>query len=206
MVYAKRKLNPVVEILVILFGYLIGSIPSGYLVGARSGVDIRKTGSGNIGATNVARVLGKTRGILTLIADVGKGYLAVFLPTQLELALPIIVLAGLAAFLGHLFPIFLNFRGGKGVATALGVLLALAPLATAVLVIVFAATILISRITSIASMTAAVAAPVVLWLLSYPPVVVSGGTVMALLIILRHHSNLRRLFAGTEPRFGANSR
>jgi glycerol-3-phosphate acyltransferase PlsY len=196
----------VIEILVILLGYLLGSVPSGYLVGARSGVDVRKAGSGNIGATNVTRVLGKGRGILTLIADTGKGYLAVFIASQMDLALPIVVLAGVAAFVGHLFPIFLNFRGGKGVATAFGVLLALAPLATALLVVVFAATLVSSRIASISSMTAAAAAPVALWLLSYPPVVVSGATVMALLIIVRHHANLKRLLEGTEPRLGANSR
>src|ERR1044071_5548356 len=128
------------EILAILFGYLLGSVPSGYLVGARSGVDIRKTGSGNIGATNVARALGKGRGALTLVADAGKGFLAVFIASQLNVALLVVVCAGLAAFLGHLFPLFLGFRGGKGVATGFGVLLALAPLATTLLVIVFAAT------------------------------------------------------------------
>src|ERR1043166_4184235 len=173
------------EILAILFGYLLGSVPSGYLLGARSGVDIRKSGSGNIGATNVARVLGKGRGLLTLVGDVGKGYLAVLIASQLDLPLPVIVLAGLAAFFGHLFPVFLGFRGGKGVATGFGVLLALAPLATALLVVVFAATLLSSRITSIGSMAAAVAAPLLLWLLSYPPVVVSCGIVMAVLVIFR---------------------
>src|ERR1043166_3997449 len=163
------------EILAILFGYLLGSVPSGYLLGARSGVDIRKSGSGNIGATNVARVLGKGRGLLTLVGDVGKGYLAVLIASQLDLPLPVIVLAGLAAFFGHLFPVFLGFR----------VLRALAPLATALLVVVFAATLLSSRITSIGSMAAAVAAPLLLWLLSYPPVVVSCGIVMAVLVIFR---------------------
>jgi glycerol-3-phosphate acyltransferase PlsY len=194
------------EILAILFGYLLGSVPSGYLLGARSGVDIRKSGSGNIGATNVARVLGKGRGLLTLVGDVGKGYLAVLIASQLDLPLPVIVLAGLAAFFGHLFPVFLGFRGGKGVATGFGVLLALAPLATAFLVVVFAATLLSSRITSIGSMAAAVAAPLLLWLLSYPPVVVSCGIVMAVLVIFRHHANLKRLVEGTEPRLGASSR
>jgi glycerol-3-phosphate acyltransferase PlsY len=194
------------EILAMLFGYLLGSVPSGYLLGARSGVDIRKSGSGNIGATNVARVLGKGRGLLTLVADAGKGYLAVLIASQLDLPLPVVVLAGLAAFFGHLFPVFLGFRGGKGVATGFGVLLALAPLATALLVVVFAATLLSSRITSIGSMAAAVAAPLLLWLLSYPPVVVSCGVVMAVRVIFRHHANLKRLLEGTEPRLGASSR
>jgi glycerol-3-phosphate acyltransferase PlsY len=124
----------------------------------------------------------------------------------MDLGLPLVVLAGLAAFVGHLFPVFLAFHGGKGVATAFGVLLALAPLATALLAIVFAATLVSSRVASISSMTAAVAAPVALWFLSYPSVVVTGGTVMALLIILRHHANLKRILEGTEPRLGANSR
>ena len=194
------------EIAVVLLSYLLGSIPSGYILGARSGIDIRKAGSGNIGATNVARVLGKRRGILTLIADAAKGYLAVFIAAQLELGLVIAALAGIAAFLGHIFPLFLKFRGGKGVATAFGVFLALAPLATAALILVFAAAFAATRTASLSSMVTAAAAPVMLWAFSYSPILIATSAVMAAIIILRHHDNVKRLLAGTEPRFGTNSR
>src|ERR1043166_2835596 len=114
-----------IDLVVLALAYLIGSVPAGYLLGSRAGIDIREAGSGNIGATNVARVLGKRQGILTLLADVAKGFLVGFAATQLEIPLAVAALAGVAVFLGHLYPLFLNFRGGKGVATAFGVLLAL---------------------------------------------------------------------------------
>jgi acyl phosphate:glycerol-3-phosphate acyltransferase len=194
-----------VEILLILFGYLMGSVPVGFILGSRSGIDVRAVGSGNVGATNVARVVGKRQGILTLIADTAKGLLPVILAMQLGASLAATVLVGAAAFLGHLYPIFLRFKGGKGVATALGVFLALAPMATLVLVAVFAATVLISRIVSLSSIVAALAAPMVFWLLSYPPLVVGMATFIALAITWRHQSNIRRMLNGSEPRFGSAS-
>src|SRR5437879_13778556 len=99
-----------IELAVVVCAYLIGSVPAGYLLGSRAGIDIRKAGSGNIGATNVARVLGKREGILTLLADAGKGYLAVLIASQMQPTASITALAGIAAFLGHLYPIFLKFR------------------------------------------------------------------------------------------------
>ena len=190
----------------VLFAYLLGSVPTGYILGLRAGIDIRKAGSGNVGATNVARVVGKWQGILTLIADALKGFLPVFLASHIDLGSRTIALAGAAAFLGHLYPVFLRFSGGKGVATALGVLAGLAPWATLVLLVVFAGTVLTSRIVSLGSMIAAAAAPIALWLFSYPFEFVGVSAFLTLMIILRHRGNMKRLFAGTEPRFGASSR
>jgi glycerol-3-phosphate acyltransferase PlsY len=195
-----------VELLLILFGYLIGSVPVGFILGSRSGIDVRAVGSGNVGATNVARVVGKRQGILTLIADTAKGFLPVILAMQLGASLAATVLVGAAAFLGHLYPIFLKFKGGKGVATASGVFLALAPMATLVLVALFAVTVLASRIVSLSSILTAVAAPIIFWLFSYPPLVVGMAALIALAITCRHRSNIRRMMNRSEPRFGsANS-
>jgi glycerol-3-phosphate acyltransferase PlsY len=193
------------EATLIVFAYLLGSVPTGYLMGAWMGVDVRAVGSGNIGATNVARVVGKRQGILILAADAAKGFIPVFASLQLGFAPAAAALAGTAAFLGHLYPVFLKFRGGKGVATALGVYAGLAPMVTLLLIVIFVAVALASRIVSLGSMAAALAAPVILWFFSYPPAVISLSALIAAMIILRHRGNLRRLLAGTEPRFGSIS-
>jgi glycerol-3-phosphate acyltransferase PlsY len=190
-------------VLLVIFAYVIGSVPSGYLLGKMSGIDVRNVGSGNIGATNVARALGKGRGGLTLLADVAKGYLPVFVGLRLEFGAATIALVAIAAFLGHLYPLFLNFQGGKGVATAMGALLALAPTATLVLIVVFAVAVLVSRIVSLGAIAAAMAAPVALWFFSQSLVFTAMGLFLGAMIILRHRGNIRRLLAGTEPRFGA---
>jgi glycerol-3-phosphate acyltransferase PlsY len=190
-------------VLLIVFAYLMGSVPSGYIIGRISGIDVRSVGSGNIGATNVVRALGKGRGALTLFADVAKGYLPVFVGLRLEVDAAVIALVAIAAFLGHLYPLFLNFQGGKGVATTLGALLALAPTATLVLVVVFAVAVLVSRIVSLGAITAAMAAPVALWFFSQSLVFAAMGLFLGAMIILRHRGNIQRLFAGTEPRFGS---
>jgi glycerol-3-phosphate acyltransferase PlsY len=190
-------------VLLIVFAYLMGSVPSGYILGKMSGIDVRSVGSGNIGATNVVRALGKGRGALTLFADVAKGYLPVFVGLRLEFDAAVIALVAIAAFLGHLYPLFLNFQGGKGVATTLGALLALAPAATLVLVVVFAVAVLVSRIVSLGAITAAMAAPVALWFFSQSLVFAAMGLFLGAMIILRHRGNIQRLFAGTEPRFGS---
>ncbi len=189
----------------IVLGYLLGSVPVGFILGSRSGIDVRKSGSGNVGATNVARVVGKRQGTLTLIADVAKGFLPVFLAMQLGASLAATILVGTAAFLGHLFPIFLKFKGGKGVATALGVFLALAPMATLVLVALFGVAVLTSRIVSLSSILTALAAPIIFWLFAYPPLVVGMAAFIALAITSRHQSNIRRMMNGSEPRFGSAS-
>jgi glycerol-3-phosphate acyltransferase PlsY len=191
------------EIFLVAFAYLLGSVPTGYILGYFSGVDVRKEGSGNVGATNVARVAGKKLGLLTLIGDAAKAIIPVYTARSMGFDDKIMALAALSAFLGHLYPVFLKFKGGKGVATALGGLLALAPEATAVLLVVFLIVFAASRYVSLASMIAAAAAPAAVWLMDYPPSVAALAAVMALYIIWRHRENIRRLLSGAEPKFSA---
>lgn len=194
-----------VTVLLLLFAYLLGSVPIGYVLGAVSGVDVRKSGSGNVGATNVARVVGKTQGLLTLIGDAAKGFIPVYLCYSLGFNSAITSMVGAAAFLGHLYPVFLKFQGGKGVATALGIFLALGPLVTGILLAVFLAVALVSRIVSLASIAAAAVAPLSFWLLGHPPDIVGLSLGMALMVIFRHRGNIQRLLAGAEPRFRLSS-
>ena len=194
----------------IIGSYFLGSIPFGYLASRLRGIDIRKSGSGNIGATNVVRVLGKRYGYPVFALDVLKGFSAVKISMVMAPGRPpewnspeiFGILAAMSSFLGHLYPIFLNFKGGKGVATSFGVLLGLAPLATIILLVVFAAVAFTTRIVSLSSMVTAVAAPLVLWLFYYSPTYVIVTAFMALMIVFRHYANIQRLLNGTEPRFG----
>lgn len=186
------------------FAYLIGSIPSGYVLGKLSGVDVRQVGSGNVGATNVARAVGKRQGLLTLLADVLKGMAPVAIGLWMNLLPEAIAAIASAAFLGHLYPIFLKFRGGKGVATGLGALLIIAPLATLLLVGVFVAVVFPTRLVSLSSIIAAALTPLALWMFLQPPAIVWMGAFLAAMIVWRHRGNIQRLLAGTEPRFGAH--
>jgi glycerol-3-phosphate acyltransferase PlsY len=190
------------EAVIAILAYLIGSVSTGFILGKVAGVDVRTAGSGNIGATNVARVMGKGRGLLTLIADVAKGFLPALVARQMAFSDLAVAVVGAAAFLGHLFPVFLKFRGGKGVATAFGVLLAVALQAIWVPLAVFVAAALASRRVSLGSICAAVAAPLALWFFSYPAPLTALGVFFAAFIIARHRANIKRLLAGTEPRFG----
>ena len=190
-------------IVLIAVSYLLGSIPSGFITGVLCGIDVRNTGSGNIGATNVARALGKKLGLLTLLADTAKGYLPVYVAHSFALDDIVVAAVGAAAFLGHLYPVFLRFRGGKGVATAFGALLAVAPPVTAVLAVLFAAAVLASRIVSSGSIVAAIGAPILLWAFSYPAVFVIMGGFLGAMVIVRHRENIKRLRTGTEPKFRA---
>lgn len=194
--------------LVAVGAYLLGSIPFGLLITRAGGAgDVRSIGSGNIGATNVLRTGRKDLALLTLLADATKGAAAVLVVRWLfpETALPYI--AGGAAFLGHLFPVWLGFKGGKGVATFYGVLFAAAWPVGIVGAIAWLAVFAVSRISSLSALTAAVAAPVAAWLLAargdlgWAPVLLIGF--MGLLIFIRHHENISRLLKGSEPRFGA---
>lgn len=189
------------EPLLVIFAYLLGSIPTGFIIGTLSGIDVRQAGSGNVGATNVARVIGKREGLLTLLGDVAKGFIPVYLSVYLELELTITGVVALAAFLGHLYPLFLGFQGGKGVATALGIFLSLAPMAAVVLIFVFSFVAMVSRIVSLASLIAAGVAPVAFWFFSYPPILVWLSLLIGLLIVWRHRDNIQRLISGAEPRF-----
>ena len=194
----------IVIILLIVFAYVLGSVPSGYILGKLRGVDVRVVGSGNVGATNVARAVGKFQGLITLIADAAKGYLPVVAALQSGQDALTIALTAIAAFLGHLYPVFLNFQGGKGVATGFGALLALAPMATSILVVVFALVVGVTRIVSLGSLATAVAAPLSLWLFYQPPVIVGMACFLGAMVIIRHRGNIERLLAGTEPRLGSD--
>lgn len=194
----------IVIILLIVFAYVIGSVPSGFILGKLRGVDVRVIGSGNVGATNVARAVGKSQGVITLIADAAKGYLPVLAALQLGQDSVTVALTAIAAFLGHLYPLFLKFQGGKGVATGFGALLALAPMAALVLVVVFVLVAGATRIVSLGSLATAAAAPLSLWLFYQPPVIVGMGFVLGAMVIIRHRGNIQRLLARTEPRFGSD--
>jgi glycerol-3-phosphate acyltransferase PlsY len=212
-------------IIVAVAAYLLGSIPTGYLVAKAKGIDIQKSGSGNIGATNAMRVLGKPAGIFVMVVDAAKGYGAVYFGSlivkylmdhrstaspgshdefiALENAaqfLPII--AGICAVLGHNYPCWLKFKGGKGIATTAGVYLAFAPVALLIALAVFILTILVTRYVSVGSIAAAIVLPVAVWFNCGNLFFESVTIALSLLAIYKHKSNIKRLMAGTESRFG----
>jgi glycerol-3-phosphate acyltransferase PlsY len=179
----------------ILIGYLIGSLPIGYLVtqGTR-GVDLRRVGSGNVGATNVYRTSGLGAAMAVMIADAGKGAAAVLLGGGGVGA----VAAGVAAVAGHVYPVWLGFRGGKGVATAGGAFAVLSPLPTAIAAVAFVLTVYRSRFVSLGSIVATLVLPIVAWLTPGLRAVDVGATIVAALILFRHRGNIARLRARTE--------
>ena len=211
---------------VAIAAYLLGSIPFGFLVAKAKGVDIRNVGSGNIGATNAMRVLGKPAGILVLLLDALKGFGACFLGALIYsyyfhqfsglhstvdfIPLPsqegmehFLIIAGIFAVLGHNYPCWLKFKGGKGIATTAGVYLALAPWALLVALIVFILAVLITRYVSVGSIAAAFALPVTVWIMSPGnPFLGIVTTALGLMAIYKHRSNIKRLMAGTENRLG----
>ncbi len=191
------------EILLLAGAYLLGSIPTGLLLAKAAGVDIRNTGSGNIGATNVYRTLGRSVGIATLVGDCLKGLLPVLAAKYLGMSELWVALAGLAAFLGHVYTVFLGFKGGKGVATALGVFLGVSPLSVLVALGIFIACVATWRFISLGSIAAAAAMPPVVAILDRRPPFVGVTLVIALLVIWKHRENIQRLRAGTETRFKA---
>jgi glycerol-3-phosphate acyltransferase PlsY len=190
-------------IIVIAAAYLIGSIPTGLLLGKAYGIDIRKEGSGNIGATNLYRTVGRKVGIITLIGDCLKGLLPVVLVKLSSLPPEFAAWVGLAAFCGHVFSVFLKFKGGKGVATALGVFLALAPLAVTIALVLFACLMFIWRYVSLGSISAAAAMPLAVFFLGGSRTVTVVTLVIAVIVIIRHHENIKRLISGTESKFKA---
>ena len=191
----------------LIAAYLIGSIPSAIVVAKLLGLpDPRTTGSSNPGATNVLRYAGKTAAALTLAGDVAKGAVVIALVRSLAADPLVVALAGLAVFLGHLYPVFFGFRGGKGVATALGVWLVLAPAVGALLLATWLAVALVSRYSSLAALSAALLAPVYVWWLAPLGVYIALGAAMSLLLLWRHRTNIRNLLAGTETRIGAKPR
>ena len=188
-----------------LIAYLLGSIPFGYLIVRwQRGIDVRSTGSGSIGATNVMRNLGVLGFIATFLLDGGKGILAVLLASRMTGDDPAgVAAAAVAAVLGHCFPFWLRFRGGKGVATGVGVFIAIAPWQVVLVLVIFAVVVAIWRYISLGSVVGTAAFPVLVELMKHPPrPVVWGAAGTALIIIGRHHANIARLLKGTENKVG----
>ena len=191
-----------IEILVLcLISYLIGSIPFGVLLARAQHVDIRTQGSGNIGATNVARVLGKKAGLITLLGDLLKGLFVVAGAGQLYEKPILIALAGVMVFLGHLYSIFLQFKGGKGVATSLGLFLYIMPWATGCAVVVFSVSLWISGFVSMSSILAAMSMPLFAIYFKLPLPYVYLAVIVGLFTLQRHSDNILRLIEGTESKF-----
>lgn len=191
--------------LIPLFAYLLGSVPFGYLIVRwRKGVDVRGTGSGSTGATNVMRNIGIVGFIATFVLDVGKGAVAVVVASRLSGGNPWwIASASVAAILGHCFPVWLKFHGGKGVATGVGVFIALAPVQVALVLVIFAIVVGIWRYISLGSIVATAAFPVLVAVMKQPPTpIVAGAAGAALIIICMHHGNIARLMRGTESKMG----
>jgi glycerol-3-phosphate acyltransferase PlsY len=203
-----------VFIVIAVAAYLLGSIPTGYLVARAKGIDIRTVGSGNIGAANAFRILGKPAGIFVLVADGLKGFaacawLADFViqlfavaPDQIE---NLRIVAGISAVLGHNFTCWLKFKGGKGIATSAGVYFALAPLAAGISLGTWMVVFVLSRYVSVASIAAAAALPTAVWLTKDSRFLGIVTTVLGLLAIFKHRGNIQRLLNGTEQRFGQKS-
>lgn len=199
---------PLSFLLVPIFAYFLGSIPFGLILAkVFGGTDVRQKGSGNIGATNVARVVGPLAGILTLILDVAKGAVAVLFAERVTSdSAAWVMFAAVAALVGHCFPIWLKFKGGKGVATAAGVFIMLSPAAFLGAVILFLLVVIFWRYVSLGSVSAAAAMPLLIYFLwaphHAPPLAITFGTLAAVvLIIYKHRANLQRLVKGVEPKF-----
>jgi acyl phosphate:glycerol-3-phosphate acyltransferase len=188
----------------IIASYLLGSLPVGLLLARMKGRDPRKIGSGNIGATNVMRTAGKTIGIITLLGDALKGFLPVWLAIWLRLPTVVVAVVGFAAFLGHLFPLYLRFKGGKGIATALGVFLAFNYVAVLIELLLFAGLLWKWRYVSLGSVACVALMPFLLLALKPPLPYTILAAVMAVLAIAKHKENIKRLMAGTENKMGGS--
>jgi glycerol-3-phosphate acyltransferase PlsY len=186
----------------ILFGYAVGSVPFAYLLARRAGVDVRVAGSGNVGAANVLRTSGTPLGLTVMILDIGKGAASVLAAYAGAGSHNSMAAAGAAAVVGHIYPIWLRFHGGKGVAVAAGVFSVLAPLAAMLAAAAFFTTVWLTRVVSLGSMVATVTLPSVAWLTGAPSPVVAAAIGIGILILFRHRANLRRIAAGTERRVG----
>ena len=188
-------------ILILIGAYLCGSIPSGLWLGRLGGVDVEATGSGNIGATNVARAGGLRLGLATLILDVSKGAVPVLFSAAVGAAPGVPALVGLSAILGHMFSIFARFKGGKGVATTAGAFLVLSPLALVGALAVFIMVAVGTRIASLASLSAAVSLPVLVAVFDERGLRLAVALVVTVALFVTHRDNLRRFARGTEPQF-----
>jgi glycerol-3-phosphate acyltransferase PlsY len=191
----------ITALLIWILSYLLGCIPFGVLFARKNKINLREHGSGNIGATNVSRVLGKKAGILTLLGDLSKGVAAVALASYLLDSQIQIAISGLMVFIGHVYPVFLKFKGGKGVATGLGVFLFLMPWATVCVIGVFAVTLKASGYVSLSSVLAALFLPLFGIFFQYPPEFMAVSVPVALIVLHRHHENMQRILDGSESRF-----
>lgn len=187
---------------VIALAYLVGSIPFAFLMSRRRGIDLRAVGSGNVGASNVLRTIGVRPAVLAMLLDALKGVLAVFVAERVATGSATPVAAGLASVVGHIYPVWLRFRGGKGVATAAGVFGVLTPAALAAACGVFLLAVWVTRFISVGSIAAAVTLALVAAVSDAPGVVAAGAAMAAVIVIYRHRANLARLVAGTERRVG----
>lgn len=194
-------------VLLLAAAYVLGSTPSSWLAGRLAGVDLSRRGSGNLGGTNVFRVLGWRWALPVVVVDVAKGFVPAWLfPAWDGSGMPQLALAyGLAAIAGHVWSVFLRFRGGKGVATSGGVLLALAPVATAVGGLVWGGLVLLTRTVSVASLAAATSLPLLTWVFDQPGETVAFTAVLALFVWWTHRENVGRLARGEELRFGGGA-
>ena len=189
------------RIIVVVIAYLLGSIPFGYLIVRRTiGADIRQTGSGGTGATNVSRRAGKAAGVLTLLLDAAKGCAAVLIARVVSGEDWVIAAAASAALVGHIFPVWLGFRGGKGVATGVGIFSVLAPLALLCAGVIFIAVVVTTRYVSLGSMIAALLIPVFVWFQSGSQPLLTAALVGAALIVFAHRGNIKRLASRTESK------
>lgn len=191
--------------LAILLGYLTGSVPFAYLLARRAGIDVRRAGSGNVGAANVLRTTGTWRGVIVMALDVAKGVAAVALAFVLSGSAALAAITGAAAVVGHIYPVWLKFHGGKGVAVAFGVFTMLSPLATGIAGALFLITVVLTRYVSLGSIAASLALPPAAWLVGEPRAVVLAAAGSAALILFRHRGNWRRLRSGTERRVGVRA-
>ena len=194
------------EILAVALGYLVGSVPFAFLLARRRGVDLRRVGSGNVGAANVLRSSGVPDAVMAMCLDAVKGAVAVLVAQRLTAGPATPVAAGLAAVIGHIYPVWLGFRGGKGVATAAGVFAVLDPVGLAIASAVFVLAVWATRYVSVGSMAAAITLAVATAASDVQPAVVVGAVVSALIIVHRRRANLARLVAGTERRVGQRLR
>ena len=190
------------ELAVVAIGYLSGSIPFAFFLARRRGLDLRHVGSGNVGAANVLRTSGVTNGVLALCLDAVKGSIAVLIAQRLSTEPATPVAGGLASIIGHIYPLWLGFRGGKGVATAGGVFVILSPVSVAVSGATFALATWVTRYVSVGSIAAAVMLAATTFALDVPAAVSVGSALTAAIVIHRHRGNLARLLAGTERRVG----
>jgi acyl phosphate:glycerol-3-phosphate acyltransferase len=192
-----------VTVFLVLVSYLLGSISFGYIITKKiKGVDIRKLGSGNTGATNISRVVGTKYAVLVLILDALKGLAAILLSSYLSGEMWVILLCGLTVIAGHNWPVFFAFKGGRGAATTLGVFLGLAPIATVIVFAIFILVIMITRYVSLGTIVAAIAIPVSMFILKYDTGYIIFGLAVCFILIWKHIPNIKRLMKGKESKWG----